>query len=131
MRSQKSATRKSGFPLFSIEEAAARVISAAAQMKETLRKSLGLVIKKRRERLALSQDQLAVRSDLHRTYVSDIERGARNLSFDSIYSVSKGLGVLPSLLFAEAELNAYKSAGEKLPGDRSATGETAHLAQAE
>ena len=86
-------------------------------MKQTLRKSLGIVIKRRREHLALSQDQLAIRSDLHRTYISDVERGARNLSFDSIYSLSKGLGVLPSLLFAEAELNAYKSAGEILPDD--------------
>ena len=86
-------------------------------MKQTLRKSLGIVIKRRREHLALSQDQLAVRSDLHRTYISDVERGERNLSFDSIYSVAKGLGVLPSLLFAEAELNAYKSAGETLPDE--------------
>ena len=83
-------------------------------MKQTLRKSLGTVIKKRREHLALSQDQLALRADLHRTYISDVERGARNLSFDSIYCLSKGLGVLPSLLFAEAELDAYKSAGEQL-----------------
>jgi len=86
-------------------------------MKQTLRKSLGIVIKRRREHLALSQDQLAVRSDLHRTYISDVERGERNLSFDSIYSLAKGLGVLPSLLFAEAELNAYKSAGEALPDE--------------
>ena len=83
-------------------------------MKETLRKSLGIVIKRRRESLALSQDQLGLRSDLHRTYISDVERGERNLSFDSIYSLAKGLGVLPSLLFAEAELDAYKSAGETL-----------------
>jgi transcriptional regulator with XRE-family HTH domain len=92
----------------------ARLISSDGWhiMKETLRKSLGIVIKRRREHLALSQDQLALRADLHRTYISDVERGARNLSFDSIYCVAKGLGVLPSLLFAEAELDAYKSAGE-------------------
>ncbi|HEX5219449.1 MAG TPA: helix-turn-helix transcriptional regulator [Verrucomicrobiae bacterium] len=85
-------------------------------MKQTLLKSFGVVIKRRREFLALSQQQLAARSSLHRTYISDVERGARNVSFDSIYSLSKGLGVLPSLLFAEAELNAYKSAGEQVPG---------------
>lgn len=96
-------------------------------MKQTLRKSLGIVIKRRRETLALSQDQLALRSDLHRTYISDVERGERNLSFDSIYSLSKGLGVLPSLLFAEAELNAYKSAGESLPGKSNGGTELANL----
>ena len=85
-------------------------------MRETLRKSLGIVIKRRREHLALSQNQLALRSNLHRTYISDIERGARNPSFDSICCLSKGLGVLPSLLFAEAELDAYKSAGERIIG---------------
>ena len=97
-------------------------------MKQTLRKSLGTVIKRRRERLALSQDQLAVRSDLHRTYISDVERGERNLSFDSIYSLAKGLGVLPSLLFAEAELNAYKSAGETLPEEQDVGTEVTNLA---
>ena len=90
-------------------------------MKQTLRKSLGIVIKRRREHLALSQDQLALRADLHRTYISDVERGARNLSFDSIYSLSKGLGALPSLLFAEAELDAYKSAGETVPSASNVT----------
>ena len=81
-------------------------------MKQTLQRYFGIVIKRRRGHLALSQQQLAARADLHRTYISDVERGARNLSFDSIYSISKGLGVSPSLLFAEAELDAHKSAGE-------------------
>ena len=87
-------------------------------MKQTLRRSLGIVLKRRRENLGLSQDQLALRADLHRTYISDVERGARNLSFESIYSLAKGLNVLPSLLFAEAELDAYQSAGETLPDGR-------------
>lgn len=94
-------------------------------MQQTLRKSLGIVLKRRRENLGLSQDQLALRADLHRTYISDIERGARNLSFDSIYRLAKGLNALPSLLFAEAELDTYKSAGETSPDERNASTEAA------
>ena len=100
-------------------------------MKQTLLRSFGVVVKRRRELLALSQQQLAARSDLHRTYISDVERGARNVSFDSIYSLSKGLGILPSLLFAEAELNAYKSAGEQLSGSSENDGTAEDLTLAE
>lgn len=107
-----NASEESSVPLFARPKTIAKVRQLI--MKQTLLRSFGIVIKRRREHLALSQQQLAARSDLHRTYISDIERGARNVSFDSIYSIAKGLGILPSLLFAEAELNAYKSAGEQL-----------------
>ena len=80
-------------------------------MKETFRKSLGKVIQERRKQLALTQDQLARRSGMHRTYVSDIERGERNLSLESIYNISKGISTSLSVLFAEAEHLANKAAG--------------------
>jgi len=48
---------------------------------------------------------------MHRTYVSDIERGERNLSLESIYNISKGISTSLSVLFAEAEHRANKAAG--------------------
>jgi len=46
----------------------------------------------------LSQEQLAERADLHRTYISDIERGARNVSLESIEKLARALEVsLPTL----------------------------------
>lgn len=80
------------------------------KMKETFRKSFGKVIQERRKQLALTQEQLARRSGMHRTYVSDIERGERNLSLDSIYDIGKGISTPLSVLFAEAEQLANKAA---------------------
>lgn len=48
----------------------------------------------RRLRLAagLSQEELAARAGLHRTYVSSIERAQRNLTLENIFSLANGLG---------------------------------------
>lgn len=43
-----------------------------------IRKIVGRNVRKQREALGLSQEELAFRADLHRTYVSGVERGIRN-----------------------------------------------------
>lgn len=43
----------------------------------------------------MSQEKLAFDCDLHRTYISDIERGTRNVSLDNIERIAKALGVEP------------------------------------
>ncbi len=58
-----------------------------------VKKEFGVVIKARRTRLGLSQEALAERADLHRTYVTDIERGTRNLTLESISKLASALGV--------------------------------------
>ncbi len=64
-----------------------------------IRIRFGLAVRKRRSELGLSQELLAERSDLHRTYVADIERGARNPSLVAIEKLTKGLGVSLGELF--------------------------------
>ena len=54
--------------------------------------ALGRNIRKARKILNISQEELAFRCELHRTYLSDIERGVRNLSFSSLVALAKGLG---------------------------------------
>ena len=49
--------------------------------------------------MGISQEELAERADLHRTYVSDVERGARNLSLESITRLARALDVSVSSLF--------------------------------
>lgn len=56
----------------------------------------------RRLRVAagLSQEALAERADLHRTYVSSVERAERNVSLENIFRLAKALGVDPRELLA-------------------------------
>ena len=60
-----------------------------------------MVVKDRRTQLGISQEDLAERADLHRTYVSDVERGARNVSLQSIAKLASALEISVSALFPE------------------------------
>lgn len=53
---------------------------------------------RRREAKGLSQDKLAEKAELDRTYISGIERGVRNPSLLSICRLAKALGVSVSEL---------------------------------
>ncbi len=64
---------------------------------------LGTAIKKKRFSLGISQEQLAVRAGLHRTYVSDVERGARNPSIRTIGKIAHALQVPLFELFHECD----------------------------
>lgn len=51
-----------------------------------------------RLRVGFSQEELAHRADLDRTYVSSCERGRRNLSLEAIIKLARALDVAPSEL---------------------------------
>lgn len=63
------------------------------RMTTTARKTLGKRIRELRKKKGYSQEQLADRADLHRTYIGSIERGEQNVSIDNITKVSKALEV--------------------------------------
>ncbi|HEY9791295.1 MAG TPA: helix-turn-helix transcriptional regulator [Candidatus Obscuribacterales bacterium] len=65
--------------------------------------ALGKAIKAKRRQLGMSQEILSEKSGLHRTYISDAERGSRNLSIQSMIRLAGGLDVPLSSLIAEAE----------------------------
>jgi transcriptional regulator with XRE-family HTH domain len=65
--------------------------------------ALGRAIRRSRERSGFSQELLAERCGLHRTYVGGIERGERNPSYTNILRIAEALGELPSELLADAE----------------------------
>jgi transcriptional regulator with XRE-family HTH domain len=46
-----------------------------------------------RQQTGLSQEQVADRASLHRTYISSVERGQRNVSVENIFAIAAALGV--------------------------------------
>lgn len=64
-----------------------------------LKRLFGTAIKTKRSELGISQEELAGRSGLHRTYISDVERGTRNLSLESIEKLAAALDLSVSGLF--------------------------------
>lgn len=63
----------------------------------------GVAIRTRRQAVRLSQEELAGRAGLHRTYISDVERGRRNLSLSTILKLANALETTISSLMSEAE----------------------------
>jgi transcriptional regulator with XRE-family HTH domain len=52
-------------------------------------------VRRFRLKTGLSQEELADRAGLHRTYISSIERARRNVSLENIFNIAKALGVEP------------------------------------
>jgi transcriptional regulator with XRE-family HTH domain len=53
-------------------------------------------VAKHRRAKGLSQEVLAEKADLDRTYLSDIERGVRNPGIKNVIVIAKALGITPS-----------------------------------
>lgn len=51
----------------------------------------GKNVKKFRKRLKLTQEELGNLAGLHKTYISSVEHGERNISLVNIYNISKAL----------------------------------------
>jgi len=71
--------------------------------KTDVKKQFGAAVRFRRDQLGISQEELAGRAGLHRTYISDVERGARNVSLESINRLAAALDVSLSVLFSRME----------------------------
>ncbi len=63
-----------------------------------IRKQLGLNVQRIRRQRSWSQEELGFRSGLHRTYISGIERGARNPTVLVLAKLAKALGVSAATL---------------------------------
>jgi len=63
-----------------------------------IRKRLGDNVRKLRLDRGWSQEDYADRAGIHRTYVSDIERGARNPTITVVEKLAKPLGIQPGAL---------------------------------
>ncbi len=71
--------------------------------KSDIRERFGFAVKDRREALGLTQEEFAERAGIHRTYLSDVERGTRNLSLVNIERLASALTLKISELFRLTE----------------------------
>lgn len=71
-------------------------------MQKTLVNSIALTIRYYRKAQNLSQEELADRSNLDRTYISGVERGVRNITLDSLEQIIIALDIAPADFFTFA-----------------------------
>jgi CheY-like chemotaxis protein len=82
--------------------------------KIEIEKRLGISVKNWRNRLEIPQEELARRSGFNRSYISDVERGSRNVSIKGIEKLADALGISITTLFADMD---SKSASTPLRTD--------------
>ena len=72
-------------------------------MKEHILIRYGQAVRKVRLEQGISQEELADRCGLHRTYISDVELGKRNISLENIARIAISLNRTLSDFFKEVE----------------------------
>ena len=75
-------------------------------MQKDLLFAFGQTIRKVRLSKDISQERFADMCDLHRTYISDVELGKRNVSLENIGKMANALDMRISELFQEVENDA-------------------------
>lgn len=76
---------------------------ASTKRPQAFQTAFGKALRRRRERLEVSQEALAFTSEIHRTYISELERGLKNPSLTTIDRLAVALKTKASTLIAEAE----------------------------
>jgi transcriptional regulator with XRE-family HTH domain len=70
-------------------------------MKRQILIDFGNRVRKERIKLDWSQEELAERAGVHRTYIGMIERAEKNATLDSISKIAKALNIRPDLLLKD------------------------------
>lgn len=70
---------------------------------EHQRAMLGQLIRKHREAKDLSQEELSFEAEIHRTYVSQLERGLQSPTIEVLRRICSALDIKTSALLAELE----------------------------
>ena len=74
---------------------------------------VGKNIRGYREQLGISQEAFADIAGMHRTYITQMEQGKRNISIVNIFKIAKALGLEPNLLLiADSWKKKIKSPSE-------------------
>lgn len=70
--------------------------------------SFAKVLKSMRIKRKMSQEELAFRSDLDRTYISMLERGIHQPTISTLFALSKALNIKPSEMIKLVEIEFYE-----------------------
>jgi transcriptional regulator with XRE-family HTH domain len=68
-----------------------------------INRALGQILAAERRKLGVSQEELAFRCRLHRTYISQIERGLKSPTIGVLFELATALRTRPSALIARVE----------------------------
>ena len=74
-------------------------------MRKNILIAYGNAIRIIRQKRKISQEELADLCGLHRTYISDVELGKRNVSLENIDKIAYALNINISEIFIEVEHN--------------------------
>lgn len=81
-----------------------------------VKRPFGISVRTWRSRLGISQEELADRAGLHRTYICDVERGSRNVTLQSIEKLAQALEIsVATLLTYNRESQKGAAPGEFTP----------------
>ncbi len=72
-------------------------------MANPIARAFGQRVRTLRTKQGISQEELADRCGVHRTYMGRIERGETNITLTNIHKVARGLGVSVASLVDEAK----------------------------
>ena len=70
-------------------------------MKNRDLQRFGARIRVERERLGISQELLADKAGVHRTYLGGVERGERNIGLLNLIRIARALGITLAALFKD------------------------------
>lgn len=62
-------------------------------MKKNILIRFGVKVRGARKDLGISQEELAYKANLHRTYIGMIERGEKNITLKNIEKIAKALNI--------------------------------------
>jgi len=72
-------------------------------MNENLANRMGEIVRLFRNEAGLSQEGLAARCNLHRTYIGSIERGEKTITIETAQKLAKAFGISLTQLFQRLE----------------------------
>lgn len=81
-----------------IDLKSSRALYVRMPKRDSVLAAFGRNVRRFREARKMTQEVLAEKAELDRTFISDVERGGRNLSIQSIVRIANALGVSASEL---------------------------------